>query len=501
MTARVSRMGCPDFRRPREAWPAVIVLSLLVFVSGCAVGPDYRRPEAAGTNAMPNAFSAAGQGAGANRADWKAAEPAAHLPRGAWWTLFGEDELNRLESLATEGNQELSGAVARFAQARAQANVARSDFFPYIKAAPSVTRERYSQHGTRGFSERNGATDNSFSVPLDATWEPDFWGRVRRQVESAKARLDAAADDTEAVKLRIQAEVAIDYFALRSLEAETALLERAVENFSRSLDLTRNRRAGGVASDLDVSQAETQLRAVEAELPAAQLQAARLRHALATLCGRPSTGLEISKGGTNLANPPFVPASLPSELLERRPDIAAAERRMAAANAEVGVAKTAFYPRVLVRGFAGFQSIDAGTLFDWPSRVWAVGPSLELPLFAGGRNRARLGEARARYDETVAHYRQTTLSAFEEVENQLSAQSLLAAQLGSEQAALDAAQRTFSIANNRYKAGLVTYLEVATAQSAALARERVANQIAAQRLIAAVSLAKALGGGWTPAKP
>src|SRR5262249_26158711 len=256
------------------------------------------------------------------------------------------------------------------------------------------------------------------------------------------------------------------------------------------------RRRGGIASDLDVSQAETVLRATEAELPPLRLQRSRVLHAMATLCGQPATGFEVPAATSGPTEPPQVPASLPSELLERRPDVAASERRMAEANARVGVATSAFYPRLRVNGLAGFQSVDAGTWFDWPSRFWSVGPSLELPLFTGGRNRAQLEFAKAVYTVNVAQYRQTVLAAFQEVEDQLAAQQLLAAQLDAEIAALKAANRTLEIANNRYKAGLVTYLEVATAQSAALNLERTVVQLRGEKLVAAVGLIKAVGGGW-----
>jgi multidrug efflux system outer membrane protein len=324
----------------------------------------------------------------------------------------------------------------------------------------------------------------------------DLWGRVRRQVEAARAGLSARADDLAAVQLSIQAEVAADYFGLRALDAEYDLIDRTAATYRRSLELTVNRRKGGVASDLDVAQAETQLRTAEAELPALRLERTKLVHALATLCGRAAVGFELSQEHADLPLPPDVPMSLPSDLLERRPDIAGAEQRMAAVNAQVGVAQGAFYPSVRLNGLAGFQSIDAATWFDWPSRFWAVGPTLNLPLFTGGRNRAQLALARASYDETVAGYRQTVLAAFQDVQDQLASQQLLKDQLEAGQAALKAAQRALQIANNRYTSGLVSYLEVATAQSVVLARQRIVVQLEGQKLLTAVALIKALGGGW-----
>ncbi|MGD0261236.1 MAG: efflux transporter outer membrane subunit [Verrucomicrobiota bacterium] len=468
-------------------------------LAGCAVGPNYQRPAALGANAMPAAFAGA---IPTNAGIWKPAQPSAHLPRGSWWELFGDPELNGLEGLATTNNQQLAAAFANFQQARALVSVARADFFPQLSAAPSVTRQRTSANQFQ--SGGNTYTYNAFSVPLDASWELDLWGRVRREVESARASLAASADDLESSKLAIQAEVAIDYFTLRSLDAQYRVLEDTAVAYRRSLELTQNRHKSGIATDLDVSQAETQLASAEAQIPAVQLQRATFLHALAVLCGQPAPTFEVSptKGALAAAKRAFdagpgIPVAVPSELLERRPDIAAAERLMAAANADVGLAHAAFYPRVMLNGLAGFQSIDASTLFNWQSRVWSVGPSLSLPLFTGGRNRAQLAAARAAYDAAVANYRQTVLSAFQDVEDQLAAQRLLAQQSEKESVALNSARRTLDISMTKYKGGVITYLDVVIAQSAALALEQTVVQLAEQRLAASVSLIKALGAGWT----
>jgi multidrug efflux system outer membrane protein len=475
------------------------LLGLAAILAGCTVGPDYHRPQPLGGNVLPPSFGS--NIVSATNAQWKAAEPAAHLPRGSWWTLFEDRELNRLETMASSNNQQVAASVARFNQARALVGVARSDLLPHFSLLPSYQRERTSANQSdRGLPAGVGHSFNNFTIPLDATWELDLWGRVRRALEAARARMDASADDIGAINLSIQAEVAIDYFSVRLLDVQHGLVRQSIEAYRRSLDLTRNRRAGGVVSDLDVAQADTQLQSAQAQLPDIELRRARLAHALALLCGQPATTFVIQGDKTDLETIPSLPLSLPSELLERRPDISAAERRMIAANAEIGVAQAAFYPRVTVGGSAGLQSINLGSLFEWPSRFWAVGPTLELPLFTGGRNRARLEAARAGYDETVANYRQTVLASFQEVEDQLAAQRLLATQIQSEAAALRAARRTLEIANNRYQAGLVTYLEVATAQTAALTRELTVGQLQAERLAATASLAKAMGGGWAPTK-
>ncbi len=467
------------------------VTAVLVVIAGCSVGPNYHQPAALKSEPVSGAFTVPA-GTNNNTAEWKIAQPQAHLPRGAWWEIFNESELNRLQAIAATENQSLAAAIARLEEARADLGIARADFFPQFSVTPNLNRQRTSAHAPL----QNGPhTYTTYNLPANLSWEVDLFGRVRREVESARAGYVASADDLESVRLSLQAEVASDYFSLRELDEERRVVADTIETFRRSLELTQNRRKGGIVSDLDVSQAETQLRSTEAELPALDLQRAQVLHALATLCGQSAIRFELAVG--SLTNGiPDVPASLPSELLERRPDIAAAERRMAAANAQVGVAVSAFYPRVFIGGFAGFQSIGGDTLFDWPSRVWSIGPSVTLPIFTGGRNRAELAQSKAVYNETIANYRQIVLSAFEEVEDQLAAQNLLATQLDAQSAALTASRRTLDIANNRYKAGVVTYLEVATAQSAELQNERLYVQLEGQRLTAQVGLVKAVGGGW-----
>ena len=462
---------------------------IALLLTGCAVGPDYQRPPALASAAMPAAY--AGSSATVP-GKWKTAQPSAHLSRGAWWQLFNDAELNRLENLAASNNQQLAAAYANFQQARAWVNVARADFFPQLAAAPGITRQR-----TNGsLSGGNGTTFSSFSVPLDASWELDLWGRVRREVEAAHANLTASSDDLQSAKLAVQAEVAIDYITLRALEAQRNLLVETGKTYQRSLELTQDRRAGGIATDYDVSLAETQLKSTEAQVPAVTLQRAKLLHALASLCGQPATSFSINAAKDSPPRTPAIPSGVPSELLERRPDVAAAERHMAAANAAVGIANAAFYPRITLSGNAGIQATEASRLLKGSSRLWSVGPALNLPLFTGGRNSANLAAARASYEATVANYRQTVLGAFQDVEDQLVSQSLLAQQLEAETAALKAARRTLEISNTRYQGGVLTYLDVATAQSSALAHEVTVVQLSANRVAASVSLIKALGAGW-----
>jgi multidrug efflux system outer membrane protein len=342
-----------------------------------------------------------------------------------------------------------------------------------------------------------GETYESFIVPFDLSYEIDLWGRLRRAVEASTAQREASADDAESVRLAMQAEIAADYFSVRALDADRAMLLSSIEVDRKSLELVVNRRAGGMVSDLDVAQAETILKLTEAQLPDNALQRIKFQNALAVLTGKNASLFHIGERPLDVA-PLVVPPGLPSELLERRPDIAAAERRMAAANAAIGVATAAFYPTIKFSGLTGFQSGDMSTLVDWPSRLWAVGPSLTLPLFQGGQLTANLRQAKAVHEETVARYRQTVLTAFADVENNLAAEHLLAGEYEQELAALQSARKLLEVSNNRYRAGLVTYLEVAIAQNAALGTERTSVRLHGQQLVAVVALIKSLGGGWNP---
>lgn len=459
------------------------LLLIVMAISGCAVGPDYQRPEA---TIVPEAFSSA-------EGEWKIAAPQAHLPKGNWWEIFNDPELNQLEADAAAANQDLKVAAARFEQARAVANVARSELFPRVGVAALPIWQHDSENRPAG--GKPGQTYDSYTVPFDLSYELDLWGRVRRTVESSTAQQEAIADDVVAVRLAIQAEVAADYLTIRALDADKALLLSSIQVYRKSLALVRNRRAGGMVSDLDVAQAETVLKTAEAQLPDTALQRAKFQNALAVLTGKNASLFHVAERPLQM-EPLVVPPGLPSELLERRPDIAAAERRMAAANANIGVAAAAFFPTVKFNGLAGFQGGEVGTLFDWPSRLWAVGPSLTLPLFQGGQLTANLRRAKAAYEESVAKYRGTVLAAFADVENNLAAEHLLAGQYDRVMDALKAARKQLEIANNRYTSGLVTYLEVATAQNVVLSTERASVRLCGQQLVATVALIKSLGGGW-----
>lgn len=478
----------------------ISALLLAAGFAGCAVGPDYKRPAALPSQPLPKKFGGDSYSI-TNQGIWKIAEPSAHLPRGEWWQSFNDAELNRLETLALTNNQNLVATVARFEQSRALATGARANFYPQLTLGGTpngdITRQQTSQNQPNQ-GQANGTlhTYDTFTAPIYLGWEIDLWGRVRRQSEAAREHFTASVDDYESARLAVAAEVANDYFTLRTVDNEYTLVTNTIEAYRRSLELTQNRRRGGVASDLDVAQAATQLHSAESQLPDIKLHRAQILHALAVLCGESPSSFVIATDRSEAEMVPEVPPSLPSELLEHRPDIAAAERHMAAANADIGVAKAAFFPTVRINGLAGFQSVDSATWFDWPSRFWSVGPSVQLPLFTGGLNRSRLALAHAVYTETLANYRQTVLSAFGEVEDGLVAQQLLAEKWTAENETVISTRRTLEIASNRYKSGLVTYLDVATAQADALLHERTLVQLQGTRLTASINLIKVLGCGW-----
>jgi multidrug efflux system outer membrane protein len=512
LTAWPRRTGANLFQSLRNQneifcfrWNLWLVAVLAVAITGCVVGPKYQRPPVQANQPLPKAFAELGP-AGTNQMAWKIAVPAASQPRGEWWKMFQDGKLNQLEALARTNNQNIAAAAAQFAQARALATEARANFYPAVFAGGTPGGDIGANRTSRDAPQDGNAAGQSFSydtftAPLYLGWEPDLWGRIRNQSAAARAHYVAAADDLASAQLDLAAETADDYFTLRALDSEHSILVDTITTYRRSLEVVKNRRLGGVVTDLDVAQAATQLHSAEAELPAIELQRAQLQDALALLCGQPPMAFNLATNSLTSTTFPTVPATLPGDLLEHRPDIAAAERRMAAANANVGVAKSAFFPSIRINGLAGFQSIDAGSLFSWANRFWAVGPTLEFPIFTGGFNTAQLAASRAAYNQTVANYRQTVLSAFSEVQDALYAQSLLALQWQAENEALQSSQQALAIANNRYNAGLDIYLDVATAQSDTLTHENTVATLSGQRLVATINLIKALGSGWDQVNP
>jgi NodT family efflux transporter outer membrane factor (OMF) lipoprotein len=456
-----------------------MVLGLLA-IPGCAPKTAYVVP----TLDVAPAFR--------ENADWKPAQPSDAVLRGNWWESFGDADLNALEQQIDVSNQTLKAADARFAQARAIVRGTRAELFPTIDLAPSAGRAEAS--GNRPASTLHRAA-NDFVVPVDVSYEADVWGRIHSAVSASRAAAQASAADLETARLSIHAELAVDYFTLRGIDRDRQLLDAAVESYEKALELTRNRFQGGIASQADVAFAETVLETTRAQAADVAIARAAFEHAVAVLVGKPASAFSIPIAPLD-GGPPAVPVGVPSELLERRPDIAAAERRVAAANAQLGVATAAFYPRLLLSGAAGFESSPLGSLLTGTSSFWSLGGTLLVNVFDAGRRRAASDQARAVQDEATAVYRQAVLLAFREVEDQLSALRILDEEAAIQQRAVDAAQRSLLQATNRYRGGLASYLEVTVAQNAALSNQRTAAGILTHRMNASVLLMKGLGGGW-----
>jgi NodT family efflux transporter outer membrane factor (OMF) lipoprotein len=457
-------------------------LALLVLVAACSVGPNYVRPPAP----VPATYKELGE--------WKRAEPRDDLARGPWWERFGDPELSALEERVTAANQDLAAADARFRQARALVANARADWWPNVTIGVSATRAR--QSANLGTSFASGRTTNEFAMPIEASWELDVWGRIRRNVESSEASAQASAADMEATRLSLQATLATDYFQLRALDAQRRLFDETTDAFARSLALTKSRYAQGVASGADVAEAETLLESTRAQSTDVGLARAQLEHAIAVLVGAPAGDFAFAAVALE-ATPPEIPVGVPSELLERRPDVAAAERNMAAANAQIGVAEAAYYPTLSLGASGGFTATHVEDWFTWPSRVWSIGPSLTETVIDGGKRRALTTQASAAYDERVAAYRQSVLAAFQNVEDELAAVRQLEEEGRQQERAVAAARQAVRIELDRYRAGTVSYLDVVTTQATALSDERTAVDIAGRRMAASVLLVEALGGGWS----
>ena len=463
-------------------------LLLLPGVPLFARNPKYQKPEVT----TPAGWQAP--------SPWREAAPKDSLAKGNWWTLFADPELNQYEERAIANNQSLKAAVARLAEARSFARIATANYFPQLSVNPSAQRERLS--GNRpllgGTAATTPVTQNIFQIPFDLNYELDLFGRVRHSVEAANAQYQASAADLENVRLTITSEVAGDFFQLRELDAEMAVVRKAIDYEQKGLQVVENRHTGGAASGLDVAQQQTLLDSSEAQLALLQQQRDQFQHALAALQGLPASSFVAPVRALD-AEPPAVPMLLPSELLERRPDVAEAERNVAAANARIGVARAALYPSISIGGSGGYESRAISSLLNVSSTFWSLGLSALQPIVNGGRNRAALENVRAAYDETAANYRESALSAFQQVEDALSGLNALSTASVSQQRAVDDAARALTLANARYSGGLVTYLDVITAQEQLLSNERLATQLRGQRLLSSVLLVKALGGGWDPA--
>jgi multidrug efflux system outer membrane protein len=457
--------------------PALAFGMAAMLFSGCLVGPNYPRPP------VPT------------QTGWKeqtGTTNTASLPLN-WWEVFNDAGLNALESQAIEANQNLKRAFARVTEARALARVSASEFYPRFSAGGAYSRNRFSEN--RGGIPQQKVESDDFTGSFDLSYELDIWGKVRRSVEAARADASAVAAGLEVVLLTLTAEVARSYYVLRSLDNERFVMEATIALRRETVRLQESRNQAGLINEVDVTRARTELAGIEAELLALTRSRVQVEHALAVLCGQPPANFSVAATTSNIA-PPEIPAGLPSSLLQRRPDIAEAETLLQGASARIGVAQAAFFPTIKLTGAAGLASADLGTLLDWPSRVWSIGPSVHVPIFEGGRNRAHLKATEARFEEFVAGYRGTILNAFREVEDALSDLRLISAQSDAVNRSLLGARDTAALAHERYQRGLSSYLEVVDAQRIALQSERQAAQLRGQRVIATILLAKALGGGW-----
>ena len=429
---------------------------------------------------------------------WQAAAPKDAIPKGAWWQIFHDPQLDRLEQDVLQANQSLSAAQDRLAQARAQARIASSAYFPVVNTDPGGQRFRLSgNRPLEGGTVQTVTTDteNDFTVPFSVSYELDLFGRVRRTLEAANASLQASAADLENVRLVLTAELAADYFNLRELDREAQVVKDSVEIQQKGMDLVNHRHEGGVANGLEVAQQAAVLDSTATQLQLVLQQRAQYEHAIAVLTGKAASIFSLPVEPLDNA-PPAIPTGVPSEILERRPDVATSERQMALENAQVGIAMTAFYPHITLSGGAGWQSRDIATLLSGPSALWSLGGDLLQPIFNGGRNRANLASTRAAYDESVANYRESVLEAFQQVEDGLSGLALLDQAAKTQQAAVADSRRALQLANDRYVGGVTTYLDVITAQSTLLTNERLATQLLGQQMTTAVYLVKALGGAW-----
>jgi len=458
--------------------------ALVLALAGCSVGPDYRRP----TVEVPAQFKEAAPG-------WKMAQPQDQATRGPWWEVFNDPQLNALESRVNLANQTVAGYAAAYRQAHAMVSEAQAAYFPTLGLSASQTRSKSSAASFSSGSTQTAGINNQYSAGLDASWEPDLWGKIRREVASEKATAQGAAATLANAELSAQGTLAQDYFQLRALDAAQQLLDSTVVAYQKSLELTQNRYQQGVAARSDVITAQTQLQQAQAAAVDNGIARAQYEHAIAVLVGEPASSFSIAAMPLT-ATPPILPLQLPSALLERRPDVAVAERQAAAANEQIGVAIAAYFPSLTLSATGGFES---GSFSNWltaPARFWTLGPQLAATLFDGGLRSAQTEAARASYDQSVANYRGTVLAAFQDVEDNLASLRILEQEVVLDQAAADSADQALAIVTNQYKAGTGTYLEVIVAQATDYSTHKQLVSVSGSRMVAAVGLIKALGGGW-----
>jgi NodT family efflux transporter outer membrane factor (OMF) lipoprotein len=473
---------------------SITIAAALLPLSGCMVGPNYKTPSAI----MAPSFKEATPASFAQNDGWKPGEPSDTRLKGDWWTLFHDARLNELEAQVDTANQTLKSAEANFRAARAQIGYARSSEAPTIGVGPSISTVRDSANQPYFPSTLANNGEGNFSLPVDLNYEIDLWGRVRRGVTSAREQAQASDADLENARLSLHAELALDYFGLRAADAQEKLLDDTVKAYESAVQLTRDRYEGGAAPQSDLAQARTQLDQARVQRTDIEVQRTQYEHAIAVLTGKPPAELTLPAIPLDQASQvmPDIPGAMPAALLERRPDIAADERRMASANEQIGIAEAAFYPTLSLSAIAGFQGTSAFNWLNWPSRFWAVGPGLSQTLFDAGRRRATKNITVANYDGTVADYRQTVLTAFQQVEDNLAALRVLENEARQQREATASAEQSLDLFQTRYEGGVDTYLQVVTWQTAALNNQRNDLDILQRRLDASVLLVKALGGGW-----
>lgn len=487
---------------PLKKLCAAIASSALV-LGGCTVGPKYHTPSAP----TPTAYKELTPANYPTTDGWKLAQPKDDALRGKWWEMFNDPELNALEDQVNISNQNIAAAAATFLSARALVKEARAQYFPTVTTNPAITRIRQSASlktfstgsggsgGSGGGSSSSSLSFTEYSLPFDASWQPDLWGKIRNQVRSQVYGAQASAADLENVRLTVQSEVAVDYFSLRTQDTLQELLNSTVIAYQESLKLTQALYETGIDSDEAVAQAETQLETTQAQATGVGLTRAQFEHAIATLVGKPASEFSIPVEPFN-AKPVAIPYGIPSQLLERRPDVAANERLMAQANAQIGVATAAYYPTVTLSGVVGLQSIATATWFTWPSRFWSVGPSLAETLFDAGLRHATVQQFQGQYDLAVANYRQTVLTGFQQVEDDLAALRILSQEIQQQNTAVQSAERNLKVATDRYRLGIDPYLNVITAQTLLLSNKETLVNLKNQQITSSVQLVEALGGGW-----
>lgn len=482
-------------------WAAVFLAAPVLFLSGCVVGPKYARPAAP----APPAYKELTPENFKDTDGWKQAQPSDGTLKGKWWEIFNDPQLNALEEQVDVSNQNIAAAAANFLSARALVRQTRAQYYPTLTANPAITNSRPSLGQFGGVKGVSGASSSSsafsltsftdYSLAFDASWVPDFWGKIRNTFLQNAAAAQASAADLQNVRLTAQAEVAVNFFEIRAQDGLKQLFDQTVAAYQDSLELTQIQFRAGIASDEAVAQAETQLESTQAQDTNLGIARAQFEHAIAVLLGQPVSTFSLPPAPLQ-ANPPAIPFGLPSQILERRPDVASAERLMAQANAQIGIATAAYYPTVTLSASAGFSNTSPTDWFTWPSRFWSAGPQLAETLFDAGLRRATVQQYRATYDGRVANYRQTVLTAFQQVEDNLAALRILSQQIRQQDTAVSSAQRNLQLAMQRYQAGIDPFLNVITAQTALLTNQQAAVTLRRDQMTASVQLIEALGGGW-----